>query len=131
MKKATYFAVFEPTATGYSVYFPDLPGCITVGRDIEETHKMAREALGLHLFGIEKSGEAIPKPTFPPYDDVDKSAFIVPVEVFPEMVKDKSENKAVKKTLTIPSWLNEQAETAGVNFSQLLQSTLKEYLHIK
>ncbi len=51
MKGTTYFAVFEPGESGYGVYFPDLPGCITVGKNIEDAEKMAEEALGLHLWG--------------------------------------------------------------------------------
>jgi predicted RNase H-like HicB family nuclease len=54
-----YPAVFEETATGYSVFFPDLPGCFTVGETLEEAHTMAREALGLHLWGFERDGEEI------------------------------------------------------------------------
>ena len=130
MKKVTYFAVFEPTATGYSVYFPDLPGCISVGKDMTETCIMAKEALGLHLWGMEKDNEMIPRPSLPPYEDVDANAFIMPVEVYPELVKSEIENKAIKKTLTIPYWLNELAEINKVNFSQILQNALKEYLQI-
>ncbi len=130
MKKITYFAVFEPTGTGYSVYFPDLLGCITIGQDIDEASKMAREALGLHLWGIEKNNGMIPQPTMPPFDDVDTSAFVMPIEIFPELVKHEIESKAVKKTLTIPYWLNDLAEKNHVNFSQLLQNALKEYLQI-
>jgi predicted RNase H-like HicB family nuclease len=102
MKKATYFAVFEPTATGYSVYFPDLPGCITVGKDMEQASKMAKEALGLHLWGMEKDNEVIPNATLPPFEDINASDFVMPIEIFPELVKNEIESKAVKKTLTIP-----------------------------
>jgi len=130
MKKTTYFAVFEPTNTGYSVYFPDLPGCITVGEDIETAVKMAKEALGLHLWGLEKDNETIPIPNNPPFADVESDAFIMPIEIFPDVVKNAIENKAVKKTLTIPYWLNQIAEEQGVNFSQVLQNGLKEHLNM-
>ena len=61
MRKATYFAVFEPAADGaYSVYFPDVPGCISCGDNLEHAHKMAEKALGLHLYALEKHGEALP-----------------------------------------------------------------------
>jgi len=130
MKKIIYFAVFEPTDTGYSVYFPDLPGCVTVGGDMAQAVKMAGRALGLHLWGMERDGEEIPAPTLPPFEDVEEGCFTVPVEIFPAIVKNDIENKAVKKTLTIPYWLNEIAEKEGVNFSQVLQVGLKEYLRI-
>ena len=130
MKKTIYFAVFEPTATGYSVYFPDLPGCITVGKDLEQSSRMAKEALGLHLWGMEKGNEKIPEATLPPYNDMEASDFVMPIEVFPELVKNEIESKAVKKTLTIPYWLNELAEQNQINFSQILQNGLIEYLQI-
>jgi predicted RNase H-like HicB family nuclease len=57
MRKLTYLAVSEPTDTGYSVYFPDLPGCISVGSDFENASRRAADALGLHIYGIEKDGE--------------------------------------------------------------------------
>jgi len=130
MKKTMYFAVFEPTATGYSVYFPDLPGCITVGNDFEQASQMAKEALGLHLWGMEKDNEEIPEATLPPYEDIEAGDFVMPIEVFPDLVKNEIESKAVKKTLTIPFWLNELAEKNQINFSQILQNALKECLQI-
>ena len=130
MKKATYFAVFEPTATGYSVFFPDLPGCITVGRDLEQASQMAKEALGLHLWGMEKDNEEIPSATLPPYEETEAGDFVMPIEIFPELVKNEIESKAVKKTLTIPYWLNELAEKNQINFSQILQNALKEYMQL-
>ncbi|MDR1687500.1 MAG: type II toxin-antitoxin system HicB family antitoxin [Clostridiales bacterium] len=130
MRRVTYFAVFEPSDTGYSIYFPDLPGCISCGDNIEHATKMAKEALGLHYWGMEKDGDEIPKPTKPPFEDMESVDFVVPVEIFPDIVKDAIENRAVKKTLTIPHWLNAEAEAANVNFSQLLQNALKEYLNV-
>jgi predicted RNase H-like HicB family nuclease len=130
MKKITYFAVFEPSETGYSIYFPDFPGCISCGDDVEHAVQMAKEALGLHYWGMEKDGDELPVPSYPPYLEMEKDDFIMPIEIFPDIVKGTIENKAVKKTLTIPYWLSAEAENAGVNLSQLLQNALKEYLHI-
>ena len=56
MRKLTYFAVFEPSPEGYGVYFPDLPGCVSLGRDFEQAQRNAGEALGLHIYGMEKMG---------------------------------------------------------------------------
>lgn len=58
-----YPAVFEKTKIGYSVLFPDLPGCFTVGISLEETNAMAREVLGLHLWSLEHDSEDIPVPS--------------------------------------------------------------------
>ncbi len=69
MRKLTYLAVFEPTETGYSVYFPDLPGCISYGENFEEAQKQAAEALGLHIYGMEKDGDEISAPSKTPQVD--------------------------------------------------------------
>ena len=130
MRKLTYFAVFEPSETGYSVYFPDFPGCITVGDNIQHAVNMAKEALGFHFCEMEKDNEEIPNPTYPPFTEMESGDFAMPVEIFPDLAKNIMENRAVKKTLTIPSWLNDEAERAKINFSQLLQASLKEHLGI-
>ena len=130
MRKLTYFAVFEPSSTGYSVYFPDFPGCITVGDNMQHAINMAKEALGFHFCEMEKDNEEIPSPTYPPFAEMESCDFTIPIDIFPDFVKNTMENKSVKKTLTIPSWLNAEAERAGVNFSQLLQVSLKEHLGI-
>ena len=130
MKETTYFAVFEPTKAGYSVFFPDLPGVFTVGKNIKEAIENSKEALELHLWGIEKDGEMMPEATQPPFDgeEVEENSFIMPVTVFMDIVKNEMENKAVKKTLTIPYCLNEAAERHNINFSLVLQTALKEVL---
>ena len=129
MKGITYFAVFEPTNSGFSVYFPNLPGCITVGETISECMSNAEEALGLHLWGLEKDNEEIPFPTNPPFDDMDTGCFVMPITVYMDLVRNEMNNKAVKKTLTIPHWLNELAEQNNLNFSQTLQNALREQLN--
>lgn len=63
MRKVTYLGVFEPSGTGYGVYFLDLPGCISSGSSFEEARKEAEEALDLHLCGMEKDGEYILTPS--------------------------------------------------------------------
>ena len=131
MKKITYLAVFEPSSNStFGVYFPDLPGCISLGNDFEHAQAMAAEALGLHLWGMEKDNEPIPVPSAPPFNDLPVGAVIVPVTVFPDVVKNEMDNKAVKTNVTLPAWLKELAEEKKVNYSQVLQSALKEILGI-
>lgn len=132
MRRLTYFAVFEPSTDGtFGVYFPDLPGCISMGDNFEHARSMAEEALGLHLWGMEKEGDSIPDPSQPPYADMLNGAIIVPVTVFPEVVKNEMDNRAVRTNITLPAWLKELAESNGVNFSQITQTALKEYLGIE
>jgi predicted RNase H-like HicB family nuclease len=133
MRKLTYFAVFEPSQEGYGVYFPDLPGCVSSGEDFEQAQRNAAEALGLHIYGMEKDGDEIPEPSKKPQVDPDTAGgyIIAPVSVFPEIVRNELDNRAVKTNLTIPAWLKELSEAQGVNFSKVLQAALMEYLNVR
>lgn len=113
---------------GISVEFPDLPGCLPCGDTTEDALHNAKEAMGLHLYGMEQDGDEIPAPT--PVRDLhpEEGGIVTLVEVFMPSIRDRAENRVVKKTLTIPAWLNREAEEAHVNFSQVLQDALKSYL---
>ncbi|MDD2502512.1 MAG: type II toxin-antitoxin system HicB family antitoxin [Desulfitobacteriaceae bacterium] len=131
MRKITYFAVFEPSVDGtFGVYFPDLPGCISIGDNFQHAQGMANEALGLHLWGMEKDNDSIPVPAQPPFNNIPTGSIIVPITVFPEFVKDEMDNRSVKTNITLPAWLKDLAEKHGVNFSQITQAALKEYLGV-
>ena len=108
-----------------------MPGCLPCADTTEEAAKNAKEAMGLHLWGLEKDNDSIPKPT-----DVTKLKYTeteIPllVEVFMPPIRERLNNKFVKKTLSIPQWLNVEAERAGVNFSLILQNGLKDYLNLQ
>ena len=134
MRKLTYFAVFEPDGNGgFGVYFPDLPGCISAGNDLEQAQAMAAEALGLHIYGMEKDGEALPNPSKTPTVDPDtQPGFLVsPITVFPDIAKNEMDNRAVRTNTTIPAWLKDLAEEKGINYSMVLQSALIEVLGVQ
>lgn len=123
-----YPALFYYDDDGISIEFPDLPGCLPCAEDTEEAFRNAKEALGLHLFGMEQDKEPIPAPTSVNELHPDSDATVAMIEVFMPSIRDRVKNRTVKKTLTIPAWLNYEAEQANVNFSQLLQDSLKQYL---
>lgn len=131
MKKLTYLAVFEPSKDGYGVYFPDLPGCISFGKTFDEAYREATDALGLHIYGMEKDGDELPVPTANPELDEDTSpgALVSPVTVFPDLVRNELDNRRVKTNVTIPAWLKDVAEQRSVNYSQLLEAALLDYLN--
>jgi len=130
--KYLFPAIFEPGGKkGYCITFPDLPGCITEGKSLEEALHMAKEALELHLYGMEEDGDLIPEPTPPEKIKVPEGGFVTIIEAWMNLIRDEMANKAVKKTLTIPKWLNDLAEEKKVNFSHVLQSSLKRHLGIK
>ena len=125
-----YFAVFEiGENSGISVYFPDVPGCVTCGKDFDHALGMAKEALSLHIYGMEKDGEAVPERS----DDIPKTSageIVVPVTVYPDIIKDEIGNRREKTTVTIPHWLKSAAEAEGLNYSRLLETAIKETLGI-
>lgn len=131
MDKYIFPAIFEARSkNGYYITFPDLPGCITHGETVEDAFAMAKEALELHLYGMEEDSNSIPKPTVPNQIIVNNNSFVTLVEAWMPLIRNQIANKAVKKTLTIPKWLNDAAEEKKINFSQILQTALKERLGI-
>lgn len=127
----SFIAVFDYADDGISIEFPDLPGCLPcAGKDdTDMALKNAREALGLHLFGMEQDGDPIPSPT--PITGIHCESNQVPVliEVFMPPVRDRIKNRFVKKTLSLPAWLASQADESGVNCSKLFQNALISYLN--
>ncbi len=125
-----YPAFFYFDFDGIAIEFPDVPGCLPCAHTEEEAFRNAREALGLHLFGLEKYSDPIPEPTPVHQLKPEDGAVVALIEVFMPPIRERQNNRVVKKTLTIPAWLNAKAEAAHVNFSQILQESLKSYLHI-
>lgn len=125
-----YPAIFHFDIDGISIDFPDLPGCITFGDDEQEAIRNAKEALELHLFGLEEDLESIPNPSHIHDIPLEKNDSMILIDVWMIPVRDYMKNKAVKKTLTIPKWLNDVALKNNVNFSRLLQIAIKDYLGI-
>ena len=124
MNRLFYPAVFHKAEEGgFWVSFPDLPECMTQGDSMDEAYELAVDALGLSLSSMEDEGAAFPKAseleTVDPEDGV-----LVIVEFDMAEYRRKNRSKAVKKTLSIPEWLNEAAIRENLNFSQILQEAL-------
>lgn len=114
-----YPALFHHEDDGYWVEFPDLPGCYSQGDTINEIMLNAQETLELYL-DIEDENFTIPKPSNIEDFAID-DGFISYVSV---NINPSQQSKSVKKTLTIPTWLNERALKQNINFSQVLQEAL-------
>ena len=127
----TYPAIFTYDSDGISISFPDLPGCLSSADTIEEALSNSEEVLGLYMYNLEDDNDPIPEPT--PFNDVVTNANqkVLLIRVWMPLVRNDMDTTSVKKTLTIPSWLNKIAEEKKVNYSQILQAALKEYLGIK
>ena len=136
-----YPACFYEEENSYSVIFPDFNLLSTCGDTLQEAMEMAVDCLAGALFSAKIDGEKIPTPS--KIESIDpkkiskelglesKSYFVNLVSVDVEDYAKKHFNRAVKKTLTIPQWLNKMAEAKNVNFSRVLQTALKEYLGVR
>jgi len=129
--KYVFPAVFRPEDDGgFCVFFPDVKRGATQGETVSECIDMAQDFLCLALYEMERDGVLIPEATDMKVLATEESDIVTLISVDTDFYHRYYSNKLVKKTLNIPMWLNVQAERANVNFSALLQSALKEHLHI-
>lgn len=137
---SAYPACFIKEENAYSVIFPDLNHLSTCGHDLDEALSMAVDCLAGYLYTLRQDGEAAPKAS--PINSINLAEIVQELEVTPEesfvsmVTVDVTEyakshfEKSIKKTLTIPAWLNTAALEQNINFSQVLQEALKSKLHI-
>ncbi len=127
MNKYVYPAVFTPEEDGgYSVVFPDLEGCYTCGDTLADAILMAQDVLALTMYGYEHDQKQIPVPADIASITTDKGAFVNLISADTMAYRKMYNNKAIKKTLSIPEWLNEAAIAMNLNFSQVLQEALMQ-----
>ena len=109
MKKDYYIypAIFEYDKDGISISFPDLPGCISCASDDEEALFMAKDALGLFIASSEEDGDELPSPTSLNNIKLENNQKPALIEVNMPLFREAILNISVKKTLTIPKWIND------------------------
>ena len=122
-----YPAVFYPFSDGsggYTVEFPDLPGCVTEGNDLEEAFEMAIDAASGWVLDELEEGNEIPKASasadVKPRENGQVNIVLLDMDKYAEQYGEK----AVRKNVTIPAWLNTFAEKRKINFSQVLQEAI-------
>lgn len=131
MARYAYPAVFTPEENGqYSINFPDLESCYTCGDDLKDALLMAEDVLAYTLYDYEREGRTIPVPSKAESLTMSTNEFVNFVACDTLAYCKMHNNKAVKKTLTLPEWLNEAASAAGINFSQALQEVLMQKLNL-
>lgn len=130
MDKLYYPAIMHPEAEGgYSVWLHDISGCVSQGETLPEAVENIKDALGLYYEDAEDGNSVLPPPSSPGCVELEAGEFVVVVEFTPEEYLKSRSTKAVKKTLSIPAWLNSMAEAQQLNFSAVLQSALMERLN--
>lgn len=106
---------------GFWGEFPDVEGCSAWGDTLDDLLKDAKGALELHLLSMLMDGEKLPNPSYPKEIKTDDNSF---VSIISANVDVKKKDTSVKKTLTIPKWLDDKAKMENVNFSKALQEAL-------
>lgn len=130
--KLFYPAIFHVADEGgFWITFPDLPECMTQGDDMQEAYEMAVDALGLALTSREQEKQEIPTASELSQITLNENEYCVVIEFDMLAYKKRTNSKAVKKTLSIPEWLNEEAVALGLNFSQVLQEALVQKINAK
>ena len=133
--KYVYPAVFTAEAvvgrgSVYTVVFPDIRGCITEGDSLSEVIEMAREALAGCICSMQQRNEVVPDASsLEAVQSRDGFVSLIDLDMFE--YKRKTENRAVKRTVSLPLWLDTMAQDAGLNFSQTIQDALKERLGVQ
>ena len=131
MARHVFPAIFEPNELGgYCVYFPDLENVFTHGKDLMHAMEMAEDALYLMLYAMERDGEPIPRPSGQTDIMADPGNIVNMVACDTEFYAKFYANKSVKINVAMPLWLKEAAEKKRVDFSQVLQDGVKEYLQL-
>lgn len=130
MASYIYPAIFTPEERGYFIHFPDFESCYTQGKDLADGISMAADVLALMLTHMEDEKREIPSVSQITDLRLENGSFATYVSCDTTTYRRLMNNTAVKKTLSIPSWLNDSAIAAGLNFSQVLQDALKEQLHL-
>ncbi len=121
-----YPAIFHLEDGSYWVEFPDFDGCFSDGETLEDALVNAQEALGAHLGSLLDSKQTLPE-AHDLKDIIVADGVASYVSCDPDKFRRK--NKTIKKTLTLPEWLNDDAVARNINFSQVLQNALKKELY--
>ena len=132
MAKYVFPAIFTPEEGGYTIVFPDVKNCFTEGDNLTEAMENANDILCMMLYDLERDGKELPVASSVANIQATISGedFVTLISCDTIEYRKFHDNRAVKKTLSIPSWLNEMAEKAGINFSGTLQDALKKQLNI-
>jgi predicted RNase H-like HicB family nuclease len=125
MNKYSYPAIFTPEENGaYSVFFPDFENCYTCGDNLADSIYMAEDVLAFTIYDLQKDGKTLPIPSELSSVKTLGNEFVNYIACDTLEYLKRNSSKSVKKTLTIPEWLNETATQMNINFSQVLQAAL-------
>ncbi len=128
--KQVYPIILTKAAGGYAAYVPDFD-IDTQGDSLAHIIEMARDAIGLVGIDLQDEGKVVPAPSKPEDIQTKKGETLSLVDIDFDQYRRANENRTVRRNVTLPSWLNEKADQAGLNVSGVLQKALKRELNLK
>ena len=128
--KYLYSAIFTPIEDGSGFYarIPDLPGCITTGRDLQDAIAQITDAASIWLVVAEDKNISIATPTPQPQLSADKDSILSLIDIDTLSYRAKTDFHAVRKNVSLPAWMANMADKRGINCSQVLQEALQARL---
>ena len=127
--KGIYAAVFKQDAGKVFVSFPDLPGCITSGENMSDAYAMAADAANLWMTSaVEDLHEQAPEATPIEQIECQDGERVMLIQIDTEDYLRRTETKAVRRTVSIPSWMDQIAQKRGISLSKVLQDALKSQI---
>jgi predicted RNase H-like HicB family nuclease len=127
--KTVYPAIFTKIKKGYAVSIPDFP-IDTQGKDLGEAIDMARDAIGILCIDMEDEDRALPLATASENVPHEDNEIVSLIDVDLTEYRIKNERRTVRRNVSLPAWLNREAEKAGINASAVFQEALKAHLHL-
>jgi len=129
--KYVYPVIFSKEDDGsFCVYVPDLPGCVTEAESYADGIDKIREGICGVLYIMERDKMPIPTPSSPGELVVGPSEVVSLVDADVNEYRRRIGSRAVRRTVSIPEWMDEKAAEKGLSLSSVLQEGLKSYLHI-
>ena len=128
--KGLFVAVIHPRANGngYECRVPDMPGCITSGKTLEEAIDMIDDAANLWSCDIETDGRTIPVATDYQQIEHEEGDILQVVKVDTEAYLEKNDTRTIRKNVSLPAWMVTLADKRGINCSKVLQEALRARL---
>lgn len=125
MTEYVYPALFHPNNDGsFTITYPNLPGCISEGKSLGNAMYMAQCALTQWIGYLADKKQPIPSASNPQEITASKGEFVNLIRA------DVKDARAVKRTVSIPKWMDDQVSESGLSLSRVLQDALKDRLHI-
>ena len=126
--KGTYAAVFTPKNGRYYVRVPDMPGCITSGDSYEDAFDMVLDAANLWMTDLVERKEKIPKATSMEQIKREDGDMLMLIQIDTDEYLRKTESRAVRRSVSIPAWMDMEVQERGLSLSRVLQDALKSQL---